>query len=50
MGETSACCARDDLSGLTEELSIPGAATFDVFGVTGVPLDEDVLPMYHDYN
>jgi hypothetical protein len=46
MGETCECCARDGLSRLTE-LLIPGACTF---GVVGVPLDEDILPMYHDYN
>jgi hypothetical protein len=50
MGETSVCCARDGLSRLTEELLIPSAATFGVLGVTGVPLDEDILPMYHDCN
>ena len=50
MGETSAGCARDGLSRLKVELLIPGAATFGIFGVTGVPLDEDILPMYHDYN
>ena len=38
------------MSRLKVELLIPGAATFGVFGVTGVPLDEDILPMYHDYN
>jgi len=46
MGETCACCARDGSSRLTE-LLVPGAATF---GVAGVALDEDILPMYHDYN
>ena len=51
MGEkTSPRCARDGLSRLTVELLIPGAITFGVFGVTGVPLDEGILPMYHDYN
>ena len=47
MGETSACCARDGLSRLTEELLIPGAATLDE---AGVPLVEGFLPMYHDYS
>jgi hypothetical protein len=50
MGETAARCARDGLSGSTVELLISGAITFGVFGVTGVPLDEEILPMYHDYN
>ena len=51
MGEkTSPCRARDGLSRLTVELLIPGAITFGVFGVTGVPLDEEILPMYHAYN
>lgn len=47
MGETCGCCARDGSSRFTVELLIAGAATF---GVAGVPLDEDILPMYHDYN
>jgi hypothetical protein len=46
MGETCECCvASDGSSRLTEELLVAGAATF---GVAGVPLDEDILPMYHD--
>ena len=45
MGETCECCASDGSSRLTEEVLAPAAATF---GVAGVPLDEDILPMYHD--
>jgi hypothetical protein len=48
IGETCECCASDGSSRLTEELLVAGAATFGVAGV--VPLDEDILPMYHDYN
>ena len=47
MGETCECCTRDGSSRLTEPWLILGAATL---GVAGVPLDEDILPMYHDYN
>jgi len=41
------CGASDGSSRLTEELLTAGAAKF---GVAGVALDEDILPMYHDWN
>ena len=47
MGETCECGASDGSSRLTE-LLVPGATA--TFGVAGVPLDEDILPMYHDCN
>lgn len=47
IGETCVCGASDGSSRLTEELLTAGAAKF---GVAGVALDEDILPMYHDWN
>jgi hypothetical protein len=46
MGDTCECCATDGSSRLTDELATFGAA---ILGVAGVPLDEEILPMYQDY-
>ena len=47
IGETCVCGASGGSSRLTEELLIAGAAKF---GVAGVALDDDILPMYHDWS